>query len=75
MATINDLNVSISELTEDLALKLIQKLRNLRRIPLKKKVKTGTKKKVINEQTLLSDFKNMPKELQQKLINGLKEML
>ena len=74
MATIKDLNTSISEMSEDLALKLIQKLRNLRRIPLKKKAKVS-KKKVINEQTLLSDFKNMPKELQQKLIQGLKEML
>ena len=74
MATIDDLNISISELPYDAILELIKVMRERRRTPInliKKVLKIKTKKITVKENSILKRVDDLDKEGTQRLLDAL----
>ena len=72
MATINDLNISITNLSHEAQQLLIKQLRESRRIPKKKRVVVGRKATSKKPKDLISSLTNEQKKQLLKLLEGTK---
>ena len=74
MATINDLNISITNLSYEAQQLLIKQLRESRRIPKKKRVVIGRKATPKKSKDLISSLTNEQKKQLLTLLEGTKNV-